>query len=116
VCGQFVVRFPEERLILRAAPSQGEESDRTPGEHDLGPDEPVHPVPVDREHVAEQRSRAVVVGPAEVDQLAARGERGVEPPRRGDGAPDGGLRGAQRPRADRRMVRAKRALLLKLSV
>ena len=81
---QFVRYFAEERLSPWVSPSQGEEPDRTTRERDLGTDEAMHPVPVDREHVAEQRGSTLVVRPAEVDQLAARGERGVELPSRRD--------------------------------
>jgi hypothetical protein len=92
---QFVAGFPEERLTLRSAPLQGEEPDRTSRERDLGTDETMRPVPVNREDVAEQRGSALGVRPAEVEHLAAHGARGVELPRRRDRAPGGRLRAAR---------------------
>ena len=60
---QFVGSFPEEGLTLRSAPPQRKEPERASRERDLGTDETMHPVPVDREHVAEQRDSPLGRGP-----------------------------------------------------
>lgn len=74
---QFLVGFPEERLALRTPPSQIEEPNRTARERELSPDQALHPEPVDREHMGEQRDSTLLIRPAEADQLAARGGVGL---------------------------------------
>ena len=88
---QFVRYFAEERLSPWVSPSQGEEPDRASWERDLGPDKAMPPVSVNREYVAEERDRPLGVRAAEVEQLAARGQRGVELPRPRDRGPNRGL-------------------------
>ena len=89
---EFIVRFTEERLTLRGAPSQSEESERPPGECDLCPDEAVLPVPVNWEHVPQQCHGALIIRASEIDQLAARTQCGVEPPGARESVPGRGLR------------------------
>ena len=58
----------QEGLVGRIASSQGVEADSSGDEIDLDSDEPMNPVPVDGERVAEQAGLSPVVGTAYVDQ------------------------------------------------
>ena len=51
---QFVVNFAEERLIRRVVATQAEDPKRPARECELGPDETMDPVPINRERVAEE--------------------------------------------------------------
>lgn len=71
----------QQGLIMRITSSQAKHADDVVVEVHLTPDESMRPGGIDREAVAEQRERAVVVGAPQVDQLSLKGTLEVEAPR-----------------------------------
>ncbi len=64
-----VVRdLAEERLVFRFAAPEGIEPEPSPVEIDFGPDEPVEPVPIDRQAMAEDGGQPGIGRPAEEDE------------------------------------------------
>src|SRR5439155_22647911 len=75
---RVVCDLGDERLIGRFTSAEGKEAEAAAGEVDLGPDEPVEPVPIDRQAMAEDRRPAGVGRPAEEDEPTHRRAGEVE--------------------------------------
>jgi len=75
-------------LIHRIASAQAVKPQRPRGERDLSPDEPVRPVRIDGEGVAEQRDRLSLRCSTEVHEAPARETPRIEFPNRWERPPE----------------------------
>ncbi len=69
---KLVGNLVQEGLFDRLSSSQGVEVDISVRQMNLGSDEPMNPVPVDQELMAEQAGLSAVVGTADIDQSSLR--------------------------------------------